>query len=231
MRIALMFGVLFLLAGCVYLDNTMLDSAEPLRPGKPEIQLYTGTGFDVSSVVIKEESVPCYPDGKRASEGQVWGCKTAIGLGNDFELGYKSWTGEGVGSRLILKKRFYYDGDYSIAVSPSGYFLKKKSGYDREVYGWEAPVLITYRPIEQMGFTMKLHYSNALYSESYRDDQYMQNVTRGPYKIEHFGVVGGFNLKANIFSLYAEIGLDLINGHNNPTQIFIQRGFGIGLEF
>jgi hypothetical protein len=238
MRKVLMLMLGCLCTGCVYLDQTMLDTAEPLKSGKPEFQFYTGSGIDLDSAV-KIPYVDYNPDTDLTPDdaitgGGVTGFKLALGLGSDYEIGIRTWSGEGQGYKLNLKKRFYNRDSLSLAINPNVFYLFKGNSDNegkREIRGWQLPVMATVRVHKTVAFTLQLQVERDYYYRDVYNDQLLDFKTYGPYHIDHAGIIGGLNLKFNVISLYGELGIERIQGINTRTTYRDINGAGIGLEF
>jgi hypothetical protein len=178
-------------SGCIYLDMSMLDTAEPLQQWRPAAQAYTGDGIDIDTAVfipeIEGNSFEENYTHEKASKGTVSGFKGALGLGDDYELGVKSWQGEGRGYKLNIKKRFFYQDSISIAISPAVYQLSKQNDDHKFLYGLELPIMLTYRPAKFLAGTLQAHYNIDNYSREFDDNTGSGNETYGPYRLEHFG--------------------------------------------
>ncbi len=234
MKFLILIFACMVLSGCVYLDMSMLDSAEPLQMGKPSAQAYLGQGIDIDTAVFiqgidyDENYQP--ESTEHASGGGVQGYKGAIGLGGDFELGLKSWLGEGRGYKVNLKKRFYHQDSISVSISPAVYQLDKKGDEERYLYGWEIPLMVTYKPAKFLSGTLQVHYNVDNYTREYGDVNGFNYKSKGQYRLEHVGVIGGVKISASIISIYSELGVERIDAVNGPVTYVPVGAWGISIE-
>lgn len=234
MRFLILACISILLSGCVYLDMAMLDTAEPLRQHKISTQVYMGYGLDMDTAVFLP--VTDYdPEEQQESDheaqgGTVTGLKGAIGLGEDYEVGLKTWQGEGKGYKLNLKKRLYNQDSISIAINPSVYVLSKHSDHNKLLYGVQIPVMLTYKPAKFLYATLQAHYNIDKYSREYDLYNASEASEERSFQLEHYGVVGGIRIKLGIFNLLSEIGCERIDAVNGPVTYVPVFAGGIGLE-
>lgn len=234
MKFALLAFVSLLCFGCVYLDTSMLDTAEPLRPGKPEFQYYWANGLDLDTAVFipnidyNPDTQP-QPDSK-AGTGTLHGIKVALGIGYDSEVAIKFWAGEGEGVKGSIKKRIFKQDDLSVAINPGYTYLRNNDNDLREVTGVELPLICTFRPTQGVALTVQGHYNLDMYSRDVVYNNSNETTTKGPYNITHYGVIGGVNLRYKIFNLYWELGLERVNAMNGPVSNVRTGALGLGIE-
>ncbi len=236
MKFVLLMFVCCLLGGCLYMNVSMLDTAEPLRPAKPEIQFFTANGIDLDTAVfIPGEDYPPEQDPEtnpHAKNGDISGTKIALGIGYDAELGVKRWVGEGAGYKYYLKRRIYHKGNHSVALSPAYYHLdKNETDMRKNVTGWELPLLFTYQPHKVLAGTLQFRYNRTDYLQKMKPSNGNPAYERGPFTIEHFGLIGGVNLRFWIISIYGDYGVEYIQAVNGPLTFLETSGLSIGLEF
>jgi hypothetical protein len=217
----------------------MQDTAEPLQPLKPAAQVYTAEGIDLDTAIfipgVDYDPETDNEDSRKAEGGGVSGFKGRIGLPDDFELGFTNWEGEGKGYKLNLKKRFYHQGNFSAALNPNIYQLTKPEnengeGY-RYLYGWQIPLLLTYRPGKLLAGTLEFHYNKDNFTKQYYDSHNPGLNNEAEFDFEHYGIIWG--VKATIWKvvLYGEMGYEHIKAINGPVTDVPISGFGIGIDF
>jgi len=232
-------GILLLIgclcSSCVYLDIAMLDTAEPLAKGKPEFQVYYAKGIDLDSAVfirgVNVDENDDWTEFGNAVGGNVTGGKVALGIGMDSEIGLKGWEGEGSGVKASFKKRFYHNKGLSVAINPAFFHLKNNDGDDRVVNGLEIPVLATFRPVSFVALTLQTHYNFDMYSRYLESTDGITTRQKGPYNIQHAGVIADLNIRAWVLNLYLEMGVERIEAYNGPISYLPMWGTGLGLEF
>ena len=235
MKLLLLLFICLMMTGCVYLDTTNLDTAEPLKAGRPSAQVYVGEGIDVDTAIFipgifhftNNDNV----SHDKAQNGVTDGAKLAMGLGYDYELGFKTWQGQGSGYKVNVKKRFYQKDNVSIATSPAVYYLTKKEEYNKTLYGLEVPVMLTYRPAKFIAGTFQVHYNIDEFSRDGFDSNGNPTHTYGPYRFEHYGLLSGIKLTVWKVCLYGELGVERVPAVNGPITTLAIGGAGLGLEF
>jgi hypothetical protein len=152
-------------------------------------------------------------------------------LGNDYELNFKTWDGEGRGNRLALKKRFYHNGPFSFAVKPSIYYLNNIKDGGRQAFGWQAPLIISAKPAPFLTYTIQGSYAKDYYYKDFEDQDTGIISEAGPYIINHGGVTAGARVTVKNAVIYCEWSWENVQGYHTPASSFWTRNFGIGMEF
>ena len=163
--------------------------------------------------------------------------KFGVGLTDKMDINGKLWVSfGGVGSKIYLKHRLPYGSEkVSVAIMPGLTYVTTESDDEEEgenildiaeinSFGFEVPILATYRVGKGLALTGMARYSADFISivEADVDEAFMLN---------RFGLVGGMSLELGPLYLRPEVGVEMASqkyGSFGMAPIF---AIGTGFDF
>jgi hypothetical protein len=238
MKLLLLSFVLLLLCGCAVMDISVMDTAEPLQPGKVKIETYAGTGLILESTVY--DNVVETGESHKAAIWPVNGFRLGMGIADKTEAGGKVWfTGFSAGAKAYLKYLLQQNNDTYYAIIPAITYVKAKDqsnnnssnlDYEYKSVGAELPFLVTRKVSEYLSLTAaaRLNYNSleySLYGGSSPSDKH------GPYSVVHGGILGNARLKYYYLVLTPEVGVEFVPVVNGAFTVLPNYGLSVGLQF
>ncbi|MDP2172901.1 MAG: hypothetical protein Q8M98_07810 [Candidatus Cloacimonadaceae bacterium] len=226
------------LTACAVMDTNSMESAVPLPKNKIDVQAYTGTGIDLSSVAKPEYWDENAYEG--ASSDFISAYKLAIGVGNDSEIGLKAWTAAlSAGARGYYKKRFYHVGKRSFAIAPGLTLVISDDGTvdldnlfedrNHRAIGFEIPLIFTYEPNDNVYLSSAIRANHHLYWESVLNDD-NEVISIGPTNITHYSFHQNATLHNKYIFITPEVGLIMITNVRGRFIFVPSMAFGLGIR-
>ena len=243
--------VLIALTGCAVMDTSVMDTAEPMKPGHVKLESFASMGVILESAVYEEEDDGEVTESNNVRSAGMWpvmGLKLAIGIPDSSEVGAKGWLSSSTtGVKAYFKKQVYRKGNVYHALIPALTYSGIKtdnsddeyngdygdvnySDYKYSSIGFELPYLITTKLAEEVALTTAVR---ANYN--YLEYQYVNNtgalVKRGPYNIFHAGVLVNARVKLGWVVVTPEVGVELVPVINGDFTMLPNVGLTLGLQF
>jgi hypothetical protein len=232
------FTITLLISGCAVMDTSVLDSAEPLMPGKVKLETYASTGVILESTVYDEDIE--YGESAKAVPWPVWGFKLGVGIADKAEVGAKGWiTGFSLGSKTYLKYLFHQEGKDYYSVIPAITYAGVKednedyndaSDFKYKSIGFELPILMTRKLSEEVSLTAaaRMNYNFLEYEYQNTNGSLVKN---GPFNVLHGGILVNARAKLWAFVLCPEVGVEIVPVVNGDITVLPNYGVSVGLQF
>lgn len=230
---------LLFMSGCAVMNTSMMETAETVEPGHLKFGLEYGYGLDLTSTMVITN---IEPNDETAFDAvgllslPVYGIKAGIGLRNDMDINGKLWISlGGVGSKIYLKHRLPFGSEKTtISIMPGLTYVTTESDDENEEdaldvaeinsYGFEIPLLVTYRVGSALAVTGMTRYSGDFIS-------ILEDDIEETFMLNRLGLVGGISLDLGPLYLRPEVGLEMATqryGSFGMAPIF---AIGAGLDF
>lgn len=238
MKLIILSSAFLLLCGCAVMDISVMDTAEPLQPGKVKLETYAGTGLILESTVYDHVS-----ETGESSRAAIWplnGFKLGMGIADKTEAGGKIWfTGFSAGAKGYVKYLLKQEKNTYYSIIPAITYVKAKDesnnnetnlDYEYKSIGAELPFLVTWKASEYVSLTAaaRLNYNSleySLFGGSNPSDKH------GPYNVVHGGILGNARLKLYYLVVTPEVGLELVPVVNGDFTVLPNYGLAVGLQF
>jgi hypothetical protein len=229
------------------MDTSVMDTAEPLKPGHVKLESFASLGVMLESAVYDEDEQDT-DDPKTAGMWPVMGLKFAIGIADSSEIGAKGWLSSSTtGVKAYFKKQIYHNGNSYRALIPAftytgikndnnddeynnDYHNLDNSEYKYSSIGFELPYLMTTKLAEEVSLTAAVR-ANYNYLEYQFIDNNGALVKRGPYNIFHAGVLGNARVKLGWIVVTPEVGVEFLPVINGEFTVLPNAGLTLGLQF
>ena len=231
--------LMMLLSGCAVMNTSMMETAETVELGHPKFGVEYGYGLDLTSTMLItniETNEETAFDATGLLSLPVYGMKAGIGLTNEMDINGKVWVSlGGVGSKVYLKHRLPYQSEkVAIAIMPGFTFVTTESDDENDEntieiaeinsYGFEIPLLATYRVGSALAITGMARYSADFISivEADINEAFMLN---------RFGFVGGLSLELGPLYFRPEVGVEMASQKYGTFGMAPTFAIGAGLDF
>jgi hypothetical protein len=238
MKLLLISLALLLLCGCAVMDTSVMDTAEPLKPGEVKLETFTSTGLVLESTVFDENEEA--GESHKAVMWPVTGLKMGLGIADKAEFGAKAWLSHfSLGTKVYLKYLFGQEGKNYYSIIPAFTYAGVKEGnqdgdlftdYEYKSIGAELPILATHKVSEAVSLTAAARLNYNMLEYHYNDgDGYV--VKRGPYTIVHGGLQVNARFKLSVLVLTPEVGVEFVPVVNGDFTVLPDAGLTLGLQF
>lgn len=234
MKAILILIVALLLSGCVAMDVSNLETAEPLRKGKMRIGINSGLGMDLTKMVENESEELVVDDLPVAA---ISGFQMQYGLTGDLDLGGRVWTGgSSTGFTAYLKKTLSQNGEgKSVAFAPGLSVGRSEGVYSEDgdqSSDWytaaeaSARVMLTQRWSRGAAGTVGARVGLAYYD----GDSGSAQEESSPEFLVHSGISLNLKLSMGPFYIIPEIGGEFYNNAKGYSGVVPFYMIGLGFE-